>query len=81
MNLAAYNKSITALIAGALTWGAQVIASTSASITAPEWLALAGVAAVAFGVRQIANVPIVPDPPPSVRENTRGGSPLSEGIS
>lgn len=65
MNLAKYNKALTVAIGGALTWGAQVIASKPAAITAPEWLALGGVAALAFGVRQIPNAPIVPDPAPT----------------
>lgn len=63
MNLAAYNKAFTIAIGGVLTWLAQVIASTPKQITAPEWLALAGVGALTFGVRQIPNAPIVPDPP------------------
>lgn len=64
MNLAAYNKAFTILIGGALTWGAQVVASKPNAITAPEWLALAGVGALSFGVRQIPNAPVVPNPRP-----------------
>jgi hypothetical protein len=50
VSIAKAAKFWTALSAGGLAWGAQVVASTSSSITAPEWLGLAGVAVAAVGV-------------------------------
>jgi hypothetical protein len=55
VTLSDYNKSLTSLYIGVLGWGAMVVASPSAQITAPEWLMLAGVIGGAFGVKQIAN--------------------------
>lgn len=60
--LGRYAKAITALVTGALGWGAVVIASKPAPVTASEWLALGVVAATALGV---AGVPNTPKPPPS----------------
>lgn len=57
MNLSKYNKSIAALATGALGWGAVVIASAPAHITASEWLGLGVVIVTAVGVRQIPNTP------------------------
>jgi hypothetical protein len=52
-----YAKSLTALVTGCLAWGAQVVASKPASVTASEWLALGGVIAVALGVAGMPNTP------------------------
>jgi len=55
MKLAAYRKSITALITGLLGWGAVVIVSESTKITASEWLSLGIALATAAGVYQVKN--------------------------
>lgn len=57
--LGRYRKAVTALVAGSLTWGAVVVASAPAHVTAAEWLGLAGVAATALGVAGVA-----PNDPP-----------------
>lgn len=54
-NLNAARKALTALVTGWLGWGAVVIASPSAPITAPEWLALGVVTATAVGVYSVPN--------------------------
>lgn len=61
-NLAAYRKTITALVTGVLGWGAVVVASSSGPVTASEWLALGVVAATALGVYAIPNEPPAPAP-------------------
>lgn len=48
-------KAITALVTGWLGWGAVVIASDPAPVTASEWLALAIVTATAVGVYSVPN--------------------------
>ncbi len=55
MNLTAYSKTIAALVTGVLGWGAVVIASAPAAITAAEWLALGVVVATALGVYAVPN--------------------------
>lgn len=57
MKLDTIRKTLTALVTGVLGWGAVVIASPSAPITAPEWLALGVVAATALGVYAVPNSP------------------------
>lgn len=54
--LGPYQKSVTALVAGALGWAAVVISSPTAPVTASEWLALGVVAAQALGVYAVVNV-------------------------
>lgn len=69
MNIARYSKSLSALVVGALGWGAQVIASPSAAITAPEWLGLGTALAVVLGVFTVVNTPapaVAPAPAPKV---------------
>lgn len=60
--LSARNKALTALIGPALGWGYFVTNSTSLRITSQEWMMLAAIAASAFGVHQIPNVPVSPAP-------------------
>lgn len=55
MNLAQYNKTIAALVTGLLGWGAVVITSVPAAVTASEWLSLGVALATALGVYTIAN--------------------------
>lgn len=53
--LNAHRKSLTALITGWLGWGAVVITSKPAPVTASEWLQLGIVTATAAGVYAITN--------------------------
>jgi hypothetical protein len=62
MNISKYAKAWTALTAGGLAWGAQVVASTSSSITGAEWLGAAGIVVAALGVFFMPNTN-VPAPP------------------
>lgn len=55
--LSKYQKAITALVTGAIGWGAVVIASVPAHVTASEWLGLAVVVATGLGVYAVPNVP------------------------
>lgn len=57
-----FQKAITALVVGGLGWGAVVVASKPAPVTASEWLGLGVVAATALGVYGVPNTP----PPPKV---------------
>lgn len=52
-----YQKTIAALVTGALGWGFVVVASKSAPITAAEWLSLGVVTATALGVYAVPNSP------------------------
>lgn len=56
-----YRKTITALVTGLIGWGAAVVASSPAAITASEWIMLATVVATGLGVYGIPNAP----PPPA----------------
>lgn len=53
--LAPYRKTGAALVIGLLGWGAAVVASDPAPVTAPEWIQLGTVAATALGVYKITN--------------------------
>lgn len=55
--MARYRKTITAVVTGAIGWGAVVIASQPAAITASEWLMGATAAATALGVYAVSNEP------------------------
>jgi hypothetical protein len=57
IKLKAYRKTVTALVTGALGWGAVVVSSASGPVTASEWLALGVVSATAVGVYAVANEP------------------------
>jgi hypothetical protein len=48
-------KAVTALVAGLIGWATEVVNSPPPDITAPEWIALATVVAVAFGVYVVPN--------------------------
>lgn len=61
-DLSRYAKTISALVTGLLGWGAVVVSSDRASISASEWLALGVAAATALGVYGMPNKP--PDPSP-----------------
>ena len=50
-----YRKTITAVVTGAIGWGAQVVASAPAAPTAAEWIGGATVLAVALGVYAVKN--------------------------
>ncbi len=50
-----YLKSVTALVTGGLGWGAVVIASKPAPVTASEWLAAGVVLATSLGVYAAPN--------------------------
>lgn len=50
-----YRKTITAVVTGAIGWAAMVVASDSAPITGPEWIAGATALAVALGVYAVPN--------------------------
>jgi hypothetical protein len=54
-NLPAYRKAITAIITGLIGWGAAVVVSDRASISASEWILLATVLATALGVYSVPN--------------------------
>lgn len=62
--LAEIQKMLAALVTGALGWGAVVVASPPAAITASEWLGLGVVVAIGLGVYAVPNVPPPPPPPP-----------------
>lgn len=51
------NKTITALVAGAIGWATLVVNSAPKAITGPEWIAGATYAAIALGVYTVANKP------------------------
>lgn len=53
--LAAYRKTITAVVTGVTGWFAVVISSTPTAITASEWLGLGVVVATALGVYAVSN--------------------------
>jgi hypothetical protein len=53
--MSSYLKTIAALVTGALGWGAVVVASPSAAITATEWLAGGVALATALGVYLVPN--------------------------
>ena len=59
MNTGPIAKSITALITGLIGWATTVAAHPGGfnNITAPLWIALATVVAVAFGVFAVPNAP------------------------
>ncbi len=57
-------KAWTALTVGGLAWGAQIIASPSATITSAEWLGGAGIVVAAVGVFLMPNTPPTPSPAP-----------------
>ncbi len=57
MNLSPYLKTIAAVVVGVIGWATQVVNSSSTSITAGEWIALATVIATALGVFAVANSP------------------------
>lgn len=69
--MAKYRKTVTAIITGLIGWAAAVVASSSKSITAAEWVMLATVIATALGVYAIPNaIPSLvasssPVPPPA----------------
>lgn len=54
-NLPAYRKTITAVLTGLLGWGAVVVTSSTAAISASEWLMLGVAAATALGVYSVPN--------------------------
>ena len=54
-NLPAYRKTIAAVVTGLLGWGAVVITSDEAKITASEWLMLGTALATALGVYALPN--------------------------
>lgn len=57
-NLPAYRKTIAAVITGLLGWGAVVITSDAAKISASEWLMLGTALATALGVYSVPNEPM-----------------------
>lgn len=57
-NLPAYRKTIAAVITGLLGWGAVVITSDTAKISASEWLILGTALATALGVYSVPNEPL-----------------------
>lgn len=48
-------KAVTALVTGCIGWATAVVNSPATDVTAPEWIALATVAAVAAGVYVVPN--------------------------
>lgn len=50
-------KAVSAMVTGVIGWGFVVVASTSASITAAEWLGLAVAVATGLGVYAVPNIP------------------------
>lgn len=56
--LAKYNKTIAAIVIGAIGWASAVVTSAPSAITAGEWIALATAVATALGVYQVANKPL-----------------------
>ena len=63
--LGRYQKTVTALVAGVIGWGAVVVASPTNAITSSEWLGLAVVVATALGVYAVPNDPPKPVVPPA----------------
>lgn len=57
MNLSAYRKTVAALVVGVLGWGAVVVNSPQAAISASEWLSLGVAVATALGVYMVKNDP------------------------
>ncbi len=57
VKLAEYRKTITVLVTGVIGWGTQVVTSEPAHITGGEWIGLATVVAIGFGVFGVANKP------------------------
>jgi predicted RecA/RadA family phage recombinase len=55
-----YRKTIAAVATGAIGWGALVVASDAAAITATEWIAGATAIAIALGVYTVPNSPVPP---------------------
>lgn len=49
------NKTITALVAGAIGWATLIVNSAPTEITAAEWIAGGTYAAIALGVYTVAN--------------------------
>ena len=50
-----HRKTLTALATGLLGWGAAVVASDPAAITAAEWITFGTALATALGVYGVAN--------------------------
>lgn len=50
-----YNKTLTALVSGAIGWAGVVIASDPAAITASEWLGVGVFIATALNVYAVPN--------------------------
>lgn len=50
-----YNKTVTAVVAAAIGFAAEVVTSASAAITGQEWLHGATYLAIALGVYTVAN--------------------------
>lgn len=50
-----YNKTITALVAGAIGWATLVVHSASNKITADEWIQGGTALAIALGVYAVGN--------------------------
>lgn len=55
MTLGSIAKTVTALVTGLIGWATLVVNSAPKEITAPEWIGLATVVAVAFGVYAVPN--------------------------
>lgn len=55
INLAPYNKTVTAVVGGLLAWATIVVASEQSAITAAEWLTGATYLAIALGVYSVPN--------------------------
>lgn len=53
--LGPYGKTVAALVVGLIGWATLVVQSSSAPITASEWIALATVAATSIGVFAVPN--------------------------
>lgn len=48
-------KTVAAVVTGVIGWGAAVVASPPAHVTASEWIVLATVVATALGVYTVRN--------------------------
>lgn len=55
MTLAAYRKTIAAVVGAVIVWAGAVVASASGPITAGEWIGGATALAVALGVYAVPN--------------------------
>lgn len=66
--LSRYRKTIAAVVVAAIGWGAAVVASDSAPITAEEWIFGATALAAAFGVYVVPNDPPLGVSDPGVSE-------------